>query len=560
MRVSSKTEPPQAARFLEQVLLVNLLVHVLALVGTVLFLQPGLPGGSIDDAGRITYLSAHPWLWRWGWLFWQLSAMLDLLMGVALWRTAWIPRLPAAVVLLFTVLAIIPDQRGQALWVTRGLDLAAQAERGGDPKPYLQIEASIVRQIFVWGGSLYVCMALAWSWCFATARTWSRTLTLVSIVAWSALAIGSAGLLLPGNYQPSPRVTWTANAVGFVLLIVWLASTAEQVLRRARPDESHGRMAPWRHPWRGSFGRLLDLLANSRLLRAYGEWLTPATILSDITDAIYINYLVEAERLEPFVPAGLELQRLGRGGRYALLTLLVFRHGHFGPRFLGPLRRLMPSPLGCNCRIYVYDPSSGLPGVYFITNATDSTPCALAVRWLSEGMPMHPLRRAALHISEDRVCRIRLDAGGGSGPDVEAVLRLDAPTHLGSPWNECFDNYRALLSYCVSQDRAFSVQPWYGRITRQEVVLGIALENCEPLQGEVHSAASAALVGETVPLCFRFARIALCFVREEHARRVREPLALRLGVAQAHLSLSPVSGTGSVEGESRLLVCTGDRP
>jgi len=77
-----------------------------------------------DDATRVAYLAAHPWLWRLGWLPWQLSAFMDLLTGVALWRTAWIPRRPAAIVLVVTILALFPDQGGQALWVTRGLDLA----------------------------------------------------------------------------------------------------------------------------------------------------------------------------------------------------------------------------------------------------------------------------------------------------------------------------------------------------------------------------------------------------------------------------------------------------
>src|SRR5262245_59009937 len=137
MPAINKTEPRLAARFLEQVLLVNLAVHILALIYTALFLLPGLPGGSsAEDAARIAYLAAVPWLWRLGWLPWQLGAFMDLLTGVALWRTAWIPRLPAAAVLVFTILAVIPDQRGEALWVTHGLDLAAQADRSGDLIPY----------------------------------------------------------------------------------------------------------------------------------------------------------------------------------------------------------------------------------------------------------------------------------------------------------------------------------------------------------------------------------------------------------------------------------------
>src|SRR5262249_8404586 len=208
------------------------------------------------------------------------------------------------------------------------------------------------RAVFVWGGTLYLCMALGWTWCFASAGTWSRFLTVLSCITWSLLAIGSAALLLPEEFQPTLRLVSAATAAGLALLLLWLALVAELVLRRARPEEKHGRLAPWRHPWRGLTGRAVEMLGNSRLLRAYCEWLPQVAFLSDITDVIYVNYLVEADRLEPFVPLGLELQRLGRTGRYALFTHLTYRHGHFGPRLFGPLRRLLPSPVHSNWRIY----------------------------------------------------------------------------------------------------------------------------------------------------------------------------------------------------------------
>lgn len=540
MHAFSKNEPRVAARFLEQVLLINLVVHVAALTGTAMLLLPGLPGGSSASvAGRVGYLAAHPWLWRLGWLPWQAAALLNVLTGMALWRTPWVPRLPAAAVLLFTLLAVAPDQAGQILWVTRGFYLASEAVRSGDFHSYLPFEMQAYQAVVVWGGTLYLCMALCWSWCFAAAGTWKRSLTVLSILTWGLLAIGSAGLLLPGGCRPGNLLVGASNAAGLTLLLLWMALVIEQVLRRARPDEKHGRLAPWRHPWHGVGGRLLEMLANSRLLRAYCEWLTPFAFVSDITDVVYVNYLVEADRLEPFVPVGLDLQRLGRAGRYALFTHLTYRHGHFGPRLLGPLRRLLPSPVHSNWRIYVLDPQTGLRGVYFVTNAIASTPHALAARLLSEGMPMHVFRQGAVEVSNDRTCRILLDPGQGSAPDLEAVLRPSDPVLPGPPWSDCFENHLAFLSYCVPQDRAFSSQPWYDRITRQEIAIQIPLESCEPLTGEVRSHVAAAYVGDAEPLCFRVGRVAFCFEREEHDQRAREPIALRLGVAQACLALPP---------------------
>jgi hypothetical protein len=87
------------------------------------------------------------------------------------------------------------------------------------------------------------------------------------------------------------------NAVGFVLLLLWVAAVGEMVMRRARPDETFG--------------------------------------------------------------------------RYALVSFLTYRHGHFGPRRFGPMRHLMPSPIQTNWRIYVRDLHTGREGVYFLTTATD---------------------------------------------------------------------------------------------------------------------------------------------------------------------------------------------
>jgi hypothetical protein len=203
---------------------------------------------------------------------------------------------------------------------------------------------------------------------------------------------------------------------------------------------------------------------------------------------------------------------------------------------------LLPSPVHSNWRIYVSDPHTGLRGVYFVTNAIASTPHALAARLLSEGMPMHVFRRAAVQVSNDRTCRVVLDPGPGSAPDLEAVLRPSDAVLPGPPWSECFGSYAAMLAYCVPQDRAFSSQPWYGRITRQEISLRIPLESCEPMAGAVHSHVAAAYVGDALPLCFRVGKVAFCFEREEHDQRVRESVALRLGVAQACacLALPPV--------------------
>jgi len=500
------------ARLLEHALLFTFVVHALAMLSMALLLLPAMPGGGTpDDMSRIRLLAEQPWRWRLGWSAWGLTALSDLLLALALLKTPWIPRGPALLGAIVTAAAVVPDQYGQLRWMTAGVALAREALRSGDAAAYLAFEARTFVITAAWGAGLYTCGAVVWTWCFAKAGTWSRSLSALSALLWPLFAFVSVGPLLPPPLRPAAAWISAGNAVGFVLMELWFALVTEQVLRRGRPATAHGRNQRWRHPGRGVLARAADVAANSRFLRALVAWLPPLAMESDIQGVVYVSYLVDAERLLPYVPEGLELQRLGPGGGHGLFTFLTFRHGHFGPRGLGPLRRALPSPVQTNWRIHVRDPRTGQLGIYFVTNAVDSTPHALAARLLSEGMPMHVLARADLGPE-----RLVLEPGAGSGPDAEARLRPAAVGVLPEGWKACFEDYAAFLTYCVPQDRALSTQPWLGRSVRHEIQLDIPLAGCEPLEGEVRSRAAAAIAGAAPAVLFRVPGVRFRFAGERY--------------------------------------------
>lgn len=240
-------------------------------------------------------------------------------------------------------------------------------------------------------------------------------------------------------------------------------------------------------------------------------------MVSDVTEVVYVSYLVPAERAAALVEPGLELQRLGPEGKWALFTFLTFRHGHFGFRFLGRLRRFFPSPVQTNWRIHVRNPRTGHLGVQFLTNAVCHPVVALAGRLFSEGLPMHLLRAARIERGPDGVTQVELDPGEGTAPDASLTLAPVEVPVLAGPWRECWEDYRQFLSYCVPQDRALSSQPWRRRISRQEIALGLSLADCEPVAGVVRSRAAQAIHGDaSEPLCFRVARVSFRFEREAH--------------------------------------------
>jgi hypothetical protein len=83
----------RADRGLEHALLFNFLIHAVAMLGMATLLLPMMPGGggADDDATRIAAIAQHPWRFRAGWLPWQLCAVADLWMAVAMVRVGWIP-------------------------------------------------------------------------------------------------------------------------------------------------------------------------------------------------------------------------------------------------------------------------------------------------------------------------------------------------------------------------------------------------------------------------------------------------------------------------------------
>lgn len=502
-------------RSLERALLFSFAIHGAALLGMALFLLPALPGGGdFTDAERIAYIAEHPWRFRLGWLPWQLCAVGDLWLAIAMVRVAWIPRVPAIIVLVLTIAAVVPDQYAQAVWITRGVELAQESIAHGNPTAYLALETELFPLTAGYGALGYTLAALGWTWCFARAGTWSRTLSILSATTWATMFVAVISPLLPAANRPSPSFVSIANAVGFFQMQIWFFLVAEHVLRRARPPEAHGRLAPWRHPGR-LLGRLWTAIANSRVIGAFLEPFPELTMRSDITDVVYVSYLIPADRAAAMVPPGLTLQRLGPSGEYALFTFLTYRHGHFGFAFLGPLRRLCPSPVQTNWRIHVENPETGHRGIYFLTNAIEHTLFALIARLTTEGMPMHVLARSELLHRDDRLT-LTLDPGGGSAPDAEVELARASEPVLTGAWAACWPDYRAFLAYCVPQDRALSSQPLKRRISRHEIDLGIPLDACVPYAGAVRSRAAKAIAGDAEPLCFHVPSVAFTFSLEAH--------------------------------------------
>lgn len=115
---------------------------------------------------------------------------------------------------------------------------------------------------------------------------------------------------------------------------------------------------------------------------------------------------------------------------------------------------------------------------------------------------MHIPEWAAINRNDDGSIHVSIKPGEGSSPDVSALFSPASPSTLTDPWSVVFRDWAEMLAYCVPQDCAMSVQPWYQRITISEIELSIPLNSCRALTGKVDSHIVEALVGAGAPICF----------------------------------------------------------
>lgn len=496
-----------------------------------LVLAKFLPGGGApSEEARIALIAEQPWALRLGWLPWQLTAVVDLWFAWLVARTTWLPRTLRWLAAVGTLAAVIPDQLGQAQYVLFGPMNARLVVLGSNTvEQFLAWETPVFRMTTGWGATLYTLGTAFFLEAFRRARAWSRPLGIATAIFYLTMPVAAVAPLvaLAGVVVP-PKLVVVLNAIGFVVLLFVYALLAEAVLRRRIPDEAHGRWAPWRHPRGGLFGWLVDAVANSRFVFALTEPLPVFALMSDIEDVVYLNWLVNADRLEALVPPGLILDRVGPKKDKALFTALTFKHGHFGFRFLGGLRRFSPSAVQTNWRVHVREPGSGAIGIYFVTNAISFLPQALGARLFTEGMPMHLLAEAELKRDGDRIT-LRVAAGRGSAPDITAELERTGPeegglgAHDGAlppAFREVFPTYEAFLAYVVPQNCALATQPHDGTFTRQDIQLPIDHARVVPLRsvGEgVRSVAARAIVGDAEPFAFWVGKVAFSFSGEVKA-------------------------------------------
>jgi hypothetical protein len=252
---------------------------------------------------------------------------------------------------------------------------------------------------------------------------------------------------------------------------------------------------------------LLNRVANCRFIRRVRRALLSrlpfVTLESDVRNVVYLTWVVPVASVRAHVPDGVELvQRDGQ----TLFTVLSYRHGHFGPARAGWLRKLFPSPLQSNWRLYVRRLPGGVPverEVLFVRNVFDSKAYALGSRLGSDALPSH-LAARFVHRRTDTGYDTRIDPGRGSAPALASTTMRSEARELPSVLVPFFQDWSEAVAFLCDQDAAIVPVDDESRIAKAGISLPIALSTIEPLVSVATTGAGflESIGASDEPFCF----------------------------------------------------------
>jgi Uncharacterized conserved protein (COG2071) len=267
------------------------------------------------------------------------------------------------------------------------------------------------------------------------------------------------------------------------------------------------------HPRRGVVAALVSSLANSarlaRLRRTITTRIPFLTLESDVTDVVYMTWMLDADKLASLTPPGTQLWT--RDG-LTPFTILTYRHGNFGPSMLGKLRVLFPSPLQSNWRLYLAQSPSEAPRVrtvLFLKNVMSSAIYALGTRVFSDALATHLPKAFDFYRDAERF-QIDIISGEGSSPSLQAQLRICTRRELPPTFRKAFTTWDEAANFLASQDAAVNIDGRTGRLAFAEIDLPFDGRTIQPLEldeSTFRSEYAASFGTNNSAMCFLLPRV-----------------------------------------------------
>ncbi|NCG00212.1 MAG: hypothetical protein GWP25_00280 [Euryarchaeota archaeon] len=274
-------------------------------------------------------------------------------------------------------------------------------------------------------------------------------------------------------------------------------------------------------PRSGPISGLISLMSNSKIIARCRRTITSffpfLKLRSDVKNVVYLNWMVEAEKVRHLVPKGLELWE---HNGLTPFTILTYRHGSFGPSFLGPFRRLFLSPLQSNWRLYLKSPPPQVPQVstvLFLKNSMNSHFYALGTRVFSDVLATH-LPRKFIHQKKEEGFDTQILPGKGSAPELKCHTRYSNGKHMGVAFSEAFESWNTAIEFLAFQDAAISYTDRDSVFAFSEIELPIDLSTVQPLEVQSEGFRCPMLEGFSAneePFCFVIPKVRFLATSEQ---------------------------------------------
>ena len=347
---------------------------------------------------------------------------------------------------------------------------------------------------------------------------WPRSAELSLLALFTAAGFANHLAWIGSPNVAAFRVSSLLNGIAFPALLVYGVAIAvragELQLTAAGATVQTARTSRWPRalpPVSRALVRAASSTGLRDLVRTLQRWLPFPKLRSDVSDVLYLNWLVPADALEALLPRGRRVQRFGE---LSLFSVLVFRHGHFGPAGLGRARALLPSPLQCNVRAYLEQPPQH---VMFLANVIDHAAYCLGARLWSDGLCADYPARASFARTGSTLA-VDIDPGEGSALALHACVTeaSSAPAIV----LESFGSAEAALHYIVPQNAAVRDLLTIDETCESAIVVDAGLESARWVEvNEVRIGAPfAALIGAAQPLAFVLPSVRFEVVSERLSR------------------------------------------
>lgn len=263
----------------------------------------------------------------------------------------------------------------------------------------------------------------------------------------------------------------------------------------------------YRSPEPGLKGRIENAVGNAEGFRGVRRRLfsrLPFPVLeSDVRDVVYANWIVETVALADRIPPGVKVREVG--GR-TILTMLAYAHGHFGPSTAGPLRRLFPSPLQANWRLYVEEIDGAQPAaptVLFLANVFDSLLYALGTRLFSDVMLSQRAARFTHCVTAESWSTAAVGSAAAA-PSWRLSGRAGREWHLSDGFEAFFGDIGVAREALCLQDAAIAPVHGEAALAWSSIDLPIDVASVRPLEVEDYAPCDMLRRwgAEATPWCF----------------------------------------------------------